>query len=111
MAPARLHPATLHADNTRLCLTNIGSGASMAFTRMNELDLKGKRVLIREDLNAPIKDGVVTSSQRLEAALPTLRQARDAGAKVMVLAHRGRPTEGTFDADASLQPVADWLGG
>src|SRR5699024_10127709 len=84
---------------------------AMAFTRMNELDLKGKRVLIREDLNAPIKDGVVTSSQRLEAALPTLRQARDAGAKVMVLAHRGRPTEGTFDADASLQPVADWLGG
>ena len=82
----------------------------MAFTRMSELDLKGKRVLIREDLNAPIKDGTVTSSQRLEAALPTLRQARDAGAKVMVLAHRGRPTEGRFDADASLQPVADWLG-
>ncbi len=82
----------------------------MAFTRMSELDLKGKRVLIREDLNAPIKDGTVTSSQRLEAALPTLRQARDAGAKVMVLAHRGRPTEGHFDADASLQPVADWLG-
>lgn len=82
----------------------------MAFTRMSELDLKGKRVLIREDLNAPIKDGIVTSSQRLEAALPTLRRARDAGAKVLVLAHRGRPTEGTFDPEASLQPVADWLG-
>lgn len=82
----------------------------MAFTRMSELDLKGKRVLIREDLNAPIKDGTVTSSQRLEAALPTLRAARDAGARVMVLAHRGRPDEGTFDAGASLEPVADWLG-
>ncbi len=81
----------------------------MAFIRMNELDLKGKRVLIREDLNAPISDGAVTSSQRLDAALPTLRAASDAGARVMVLAHRGRPTEGEFDADASLQPVADWL--
>ncbi|HET8555035.1 MAG TPA: phosphoglycerate kinase [Rhodanobacteraceae bacterium] len=82
----------------------------MAFIRMNELDLKGKRVLIREDLNAPIKDGVITSSQRLEAALPTIRAARDAGARVMVLAHRGRPTEGEFDPEASLQPMAEWLG-
>ncbi|HET7300762.1 MAG TPA: phosphoglycerate kinase, partial [Oleiagrimonas sp.] len=82
----------------------------MAFIRMNELDLKGKRVLIREDLNAPIKDGAITSSQRLEAALPTIRAARDAGARVMVLAHRGRPTEGEFDPEASLQPIAEWLG-
>lgn len=82
----------------------------MAFIRMSELDLAGKRVLIREDLNAPIKDGAITSTQRLDAALPTLRAARDAGAKVMVLAHRGRPKEGAFDADASLAPIADWLG-
>lgn len=82
----------------------------MAFTRMSELDLKGKRVLIREDLNAPVKDGVITSTQRLDAALPTLRTARDAGARVMVLAHRGRPQEGQFDAGTSLQPIADWLG-
>jgi phosphoglycerate kinase len=81
----------------------------MAFLRMNELDLTGKRVLIREDLNAPITDGKVSSSQRLDAALPTLKAARDAGARVMVLAHRGRPTEGEFDPDASLQPIADWL--
>lgn len=82
----------------------------MAFSRMSDLDLSDKRVLIREDLNAPIKDGTITSSQRLDAALPTIRAARDAGAAVMVLAHRGRPKEGAFDEDATLQPVAEWLG-
>ncbi|HEX7342582.1 MAG TPA: phosphoglycerate kinase [Rhodanobacteraceae bacterium] len=82
----------------------------MAFIRMSELDLSGQRVLIREDLNAPIKDGVITSTQRLDAALPTIRTARDAGAKVMILAHRGRPKEGVFDEADSLAPIATWLG-
>nr|WP_221265761.1 phosphoglycerate kinase [Oleiagrimonas soli] len=77
---------------------------------MSDLDLRGKRVLIREDLNVPLQDGRITSTQRLQAALPTLRAARDAGAKVMVLSHLGRPKEGTFDEAASLAPVAAWLG-
>ncbi len=82
----------------------------MAVTRMNELDLRDKRVLIREDLNVPIgTDGQITSAQRLTSALPALRAARDAGARVMVLSHLGRPKEGQFDAAASLAPVATWL--
>lgn len=82
----------------------------MSFTRMSDLDLRGKRVLIREDLNVPIEDGRITSTQRLEASLPTIRAARDAGARVMVLSHLGRPKEGVFDAASSLAPVAAWLG-
>ncbi|RAP58413.1 phosphoglycerate kinase [Oleiagrimonas sp. MCCC 1A03011] len=82
----------------------------MSIIRMSDLDLRGKRVLIREDLNVPLQDGRITSTQRLQAALPTLRTARDAGAKVMVLSHLGRPKEGTFDEAASLAPVAEWLG-
>ena len=82
----------------------------MSVTRMSDLDLRGKRVLIREDLNVPIDNGRITSTQRLDAALPTLRAARDAGARVMVLSHLGRPKEGQFDAEASLAPVAHWLG-
>ncbi|HET8899014.1 MAG TPA: phosphoglycerate kinase [Rhodanobacteraceae bacterium] len=77
--------------------------------RMMDLDLAGKRVLIREDLNVPIDAGRITSSQRLEAALPTLRLARDAGARVMVLSHLGRPKEGEFQQSESLAPVAAWL--
>jgi len=77
---------------------------------MQDLDLKGKRVLIREDLNVPVENGRITSTQRLDAALPTLKAARDAGAKVMVLSHLGRPKEGQFDAESSLAPVAKWLG-
>jgi phosphoglycerate kinase len=77
---------------------------------MSDLDLRGKRVLIREDLNVPVKDGAITSTQRLDAALPTLRAAHDAGARVMVMSHLGRPKEGQFDAEASLEPVARWLG-
>ncbi len=78
---------------------------------MSDLDLHGKRVLIREDLNVPIDDhGRITSTQRLEAALPTIKAARDAGAKVMVLSHLGRPKEGQFDEASSLAPVATWLG-
>jgi len=78
--------------------------------RMNDLDLRDQRVLIREDLNVPIDDrGQITSTQRLDAALPTIRAARDAGAKVMVMSHLGRPKEGQFDAESSLAPVALWL--
>lgn len=77
---------------------------------MSDLDLRDQRVLIREDLNVPIDDhGRITSTQRLDAALPTIRAARDAGAKVMVMSHLGRPKEGQFDAESSLAPVALWL--
>lgn len=82
----------------------------MTITRMSDLSLAGKRVLIREDLNAPVEGDTVTSAQRLQAALPTLRAARDAGARVMVMSHRGRPSEGSWDADTSLAPMAAWLG-
>jgi phosphoglycerate kinase len=81
----------------------------MSFLRMTDLDLRGKRVLIREDLNVPLQDGHITSTQRLQAALPTLRAARDAGAHVLVLSHLGRPREGVFEAGESLAPVATWL--
>jgi phosphoglycerate kinase len=78
--------------------------------RMMDQALAGKRVLIREDLNVPIKDGKVTSTARIEAALPTLRAALDAKARVLVTSHLGRPKEGKPDAAASLKPVAEKLG-
>jgi phosphoglycerate kinase len=81
----------------------------MSFLRMTDLDLAGRRVLIREDLNVPIEDGRITSTQRLDAALPTLRIALEAGAAVQVLSHLGRPKEGVFDQANSLAPVAAWL--
>ncbi len=77
---------------------------------MRNLDLAGKRLLIREDLNVPLKDGRVTSDARIEAALPTLRMALDAGAAVLVMSHLGRPQEGVFDAAYSLAPVAARVG-
>lgn len=77
---------------------------------MLDLDLADRRVLIREDLNVPLKDGSISSTQRLQAALPTLRAARDAGARVMVLSHLGRPQEGEWHQSSSLAPVAAWLG-
>ncbi len=73
---------------------------------MADLDLKGKRVLIREDLNVPVKDGEVSSDARIRAALPTLQAALDAGAAVTVMSHLGRPEEGKFDEQFSLAPVA-----
>jgi len=82
---------------------------AMTFLRMTDLDLRGKRVLIREDLNVPVKDGAISSTQRLEAALPTLRAALERGAAVMVMSHLGRPREGVFEASESLQPVGEWL--
>jgi phosphoglycerate kinase len=77
---------------------------------MTDLALEGKRVLIREDLNVPVKDGRVTSTARIDAALPTLTLALDAGARVMVMSHLGRPKEGKPDPAASLTPVAAKLG-
>ncbi len=76
---------------------------------LDQFDLKGKRVLIRSDLNVPIRDGQVTSDARIQASLPTMRQALDAGAAVMVMSHLGRPTEGEPAAEFSLKPVAEKL--
>ncbi|TLU64192.1 phosphoglycerate kinase [Thalassotalea litorea] len=81
----------------------------MSVIKMTELDLANQRVLIREDLNVPIKDGKITSDARLKAALPTIKLALEKGASVMVMSHLGRPVEGEFDAQFSLQPVADYL--
>nr|WP_116368511.1 phosphoglycerate kinase [Parahaliea mediterranea] len=78
---------------------------------MSELDLSGKRVLIREDLNVPLKDGKVASDARIRAALPTIQAAVAAGAKVLLMSHLGRPTEGEFDNAFSLAPVAAHLSG
>jgi phosphoglycerate kinase len=78
----------------------------MKLLRMADLDLAGKRLLIREDLNVPVQQGVVTSDARIRAAMPTLRLALDKGARVMVLSHLGRPEEGKFDPEFSLAPVA-----
>ena len=77
------------------------------FIRMTDLDLKGKRVFIRADLNVPVKDGKVTSDARITASMPTIEHCLKAGAKVMVTSHLGRPTEGEFKPEDSLQPVAD----
>ena len=78
----------------------------MAVLRMVDLDLRDKRVLIREDLNVPVQDGKVTSDARIRAALPTLKHAADQGAKVFVLSHLGRPQEGVYEEQFSLAPVA-----
>jgi phosphoglycerate kinase len=81
----------------------------LAVQRMTDLDLRGKRVLIREDLNVPVKDGKVTSTARIDAALPTLRAALAAGARVLVMSHLGRPKAGKPDPASSLAPVATKL--
>ncbi len=78
----------------------------MSIPRMTDLDLSGKRVLIRQDLNVPVADGKVTSDQRITASIPTLKAALDAGAAVMVMSHLGRPTEGEWSEADSLAPVA-----
>jgi len=98
----------------------------MSILLMTDLDLRGKRVLIREDLNVPVQDGVVTSDARIRASLPTIQHARNAGARVLLMSHLGRPEEGVYDEEFSLAPVAkrleellgvkvrlekDWLGG
>ncbi|AXI02382.1 phosphoglycerate kinase [Aquirhabdus parva] len=81
----------------------------MNFKRMTDLDLNGKRVLIREDLNVPVKNSQITSDARLRAALPTIKAALAQGAAVIVCSHLGRPTEGEHSAENSLAPVAEYL--
>ena len=81
----------------------------MSVIKMTDLDLAGKRVLIRQDLNVPIKDGKVSSDKRIRASLPTIQAAKNAGAKVMIMSHLGRPTEGSPEPEFSLAPVANHL--
>lgn len=82
----------------------------MSFTKLTDLDLAGKRVLIRSDLNVPVKNGKVTSDARITASLPTFEHCLKAGAKVMVMSHLGRPEEGVYSEENSLAPVAADLG-
>jgi phosphoglycerate kinase len=82
---------------------------SMTVLRMADLDLSGKRLLIRQDLNVPIQEGRITSDARLRASLPTLELALKKGATVLVISHLGRPKAGKFEAEFSLAPVAEWL--
>ncbi|PZN78861.1 MAG: phosphoglycerate kinase [Candidatus Methylumidiphilus alinenensis] len=79
----------------------------MTFLRLADLDIKGKRVFIRSDLNVPVKEGKVTSDARITASMATIKHCLDAGAKVMVTSHLGRPTEGEWSEENSLKPVAD----
>ena len=81
----------------------------MSVIKMTDLDLAGKRVLIRQDLNVPVKDGKVTSAKRIEASMPTIEHCIKAGAKVMLMSHLGRPTEGEPAEEFSLAPVANYL--
>ncbi|MEW8658014.1 MAG: phosphoglycerate kinase [Candidatus Thiodiazotropha endolucinida] len=79
----------------------------MSFIKLTDLDLAGKRILIRADLNVPVKDGKVTSDARITASMPTIEHCVKSGARVQVMSHRGRPTEGEVDAENSMQPIAD----
>ncbi len=81
----------------------------MSVIKMTDLDLAGKRVLIRSDLNVPVKDGKVTSDARIRASLPTIEAALKQGARVMVTSHLGRPTEGEYNEEFSLLPVVNYL--
>jgi len=75
----------------------------MRVIKMSDLDLADNRVLIRQDLNVPIKDGVVTSDLRIRASLPTIQHCVNSGARLMIMSHLGRPTEGCFEDSYSLQ--------
>ncbi|MCB1816094.1 MAG: phosphoglycerate kinase, partial [Candidatus Competibacteraceae bacterium] len=81
----------------------------MTVLQMADVDLAGKRVFIRADLNVPLKEGAIADDTRIRASLPAIRQALKAGAAVMLTSHLGRPEEGVFSAENSLQPVADRL--
>jgi phosphoglycerate kinase len=83
----------------------------MSFIKLTDLDLAGKRVLIRADLNVPVKDGKVTSDARITASMPTIEHCAKAGAKVMVMSHRGRPEEGVYSEENSMAPIADDMSG
>ena len=110
---------------TALKATAKGKGM-IRVLRMSDVDLRAKRVLIREDLNVPVKDGVVTSDARIRASLPTIEAAQKAGGRVLLMSHLGRPEEGVPAEEFSLAPVAarlsellgrkvrferEWLGG
>ncbi len=81
----------------------------MSVLKMTELDLDGKRLFIRQDLNVPLADGKITSTKRIEASIPTLKMALQSNAQVLVVSHLGRPTEGEYNPEFSMQPVADYL--
>ncbi|MGP1954602.1 MAG: phosphoglycerate kinase, partial [Arsenophonus sp. NC-QC1-MAG3] len=81
----------------------------MSIIKMSDLDLKGKKIFIRADLNVPVKDGKVTSDTRISASLPTIKTALKQGAKVMVTSHLGRPIEGEYNQEFSLKPIVDYL--
>ncbi len=81
----------------------------MSVIKMTDLDLAGKRILIREDFNVPIKDGKVASDKRIRASMPTIEHAMKAGGRVMLMSHLGRPTEGEYAEEFSMKPVADHL--
>lgn len=81
----------------------------MSIIKMSDLDLGSKRVLIRSDLNVPVKNGKVTSDARIRASLPTIEAAMKQGARVMVTSHLGRPTEGEYNEEFSLLPVVNYL--
>lgn len=81
----------------------------MPIKRMTDLDLRGKRVLIRQDLNVPVKDGVISSDIRIRAGLPTIQKSLETGAHALIMSHLGRPTEGKYSEEFSLKPVADRL--
>ncbi len=81
----------------------------MSIINMIDLDLADKRVLIRVDFNVPVKAGVVTSDVRIQAALPTIKHALEAGARLMLMSHRGRPVEGQFTEEDSMRPIANQL--
>lgn len=81
----------------------------MSFTKMSDFDLKGKRIMIREDFNVPLKNGVITSDLRIRAALPTINEALKGGGKVVLVSHLGRPSDGARDESFSLAPVARQL--
>ena len=81
----------------------------MAYLKMTDVDLNGKKVMIREDLNVPLKNGEITSDMRIQAAIPTIKQALKQNAAVIIISHLGRPTEGVYDDAFSLAPVAERL--
>ena len=83
--------------------------AELGVLTLDDVELSGKRVLIRADLNVPVSNGSVTSDARIQASIPTIRRALEAASQVVVMSHLGRPEEGSFDPEASLQPVVDRL--
>ena len=83
----------------------------MSILNINDVDLRNKKVLIRSDLNVPLMEGHITSDKRIQASIPTIQHAINQGARVMVTSHLGRPIEGKYSEENSLQPIAEyWVG-